>query len=350
MTTHEDHDRLEQALTGQGGFRRGRRRGGRGERLMVPPAHFTSYYGRPVVKASPWEWDIAAYLFLGGVAGGSSLLAAGADLTGRTAMRRTGRLGALVSIAASLFFLVRDLGRPSRFHHMLRVVKPTSPMSVGTWVLTAYGPFAGLAGAAELRPLMPRFLRDGLVGRLLGLSATPAGLAAAAVAPAVASYTAVLLADTATPTWNAARGELPFVFVGSAAAASAGLGLVGSPVAEAAPARRLAVAGALLELAVERTMEAGMGLAAEPMHEGTAGRLMRLSKALTVAGALGAATVARRSRGGAVASGLALLGGSACLRFGVFEAGQHSARDPKYTVVPQRERVERSRGPALSVP
>ena len=55
---------------------------------MVPPAEFTSYYGRPVVKASPWEADIPFYLFLGGVAGGSSLLAAGADLTGRPALRR----------------------------------------------------------------------------------------------------------------------------------------------------------------------------------------------------------------------------------------------------------------------
>lgn len=334
------------AATGQGGFRRRRRDGG--ERRMVPPARFTSYYGRPVVKAAPWEAAIPAYLFLGGAAAGSSLLAAGADLSGRPGMRRTSRLGALAGITLSLLALVDDLGRPSRFHHMLRVFKPTSPMSVGTWVLTAYGPAAGAAGAAELRPLLPRLLRDSRLARLLGLSARPAGLAAAAVAPAVAAYTAVLLADTSTPTWHAAHRELPFVFVGSAAAAGAGLAMVGSPVAEAAPARRLGVAGALLELAVERKMEAGMGLTAEPLHEGAAGRLMRLSTALTLTGAVGAATVARRSRAGAVASGLALLGGSACLRFGIFEAGQHSARDPKYTVVPQRERVEQSRavGPA----
>ena len=52
---------------------------------MVPEATFTSYYGRPVVKPSPWENDIPAYLFLGGLAAGSSLLAAGADVTGRPA-------------------------------------------------------------------------------------------------------------------------------------------------------------------------------------------------------------------------------------------------------------------------
>ena len=311
------------------------------ERTMVPPAEFTSYYGRPIVKASPWEHDIPAYLFMGGVAAGSSLLSAGADLTGRPGLRRTGRIGALVGLTLSMIALVKDLGRPERFHHMLRVAKVTSPMSVGTWILTAYGPFAGLAAVSELRGALPRALRTGLVGRLLGLSGRPAGLVAAAVAPAVASYTAVLLTDTSTPTWHDAHRHLPFVFVGSACAASAGLGMIGAPVSEAGPARRLAVGGALLELAVEHRMEQAMGLTAEPLHTGHAGALMRASKVLTIAGAAGAALLARRSRTAAVASGAALMAGSACLRFGVFEAGQESAKDPKYTVVPQRDRLAR---------
>jgi formate-dependent nitrite reductase membrane component NrfD len=330
------------AVVGSGGGRR-RKGGGRGERLMVPPAEFTSYYGRPVVKASPWEHDIPAYLFAGGVAAGSSLLSAGADLTGRPALRRSGRVAALVALLFSMVALVKDLGRPARFHHMLRVAKPTSPMSVGTWILTAYGPFAGLAAAGELRGLLPRPLRDGLVGRLLGLGARPAGLVAASVAPAVASYTAVLLTNTATPTWHDAHRHLPFVFVGSASAASGGLGMVTAPVDQAGPARRLAVGGAVLELAVERRMERAMGLTAEPLHSGHAGRLMRASKALTTAGVAGTVLLGGRSRLAAAASGAALLAGSACLRFGVFEAGQDSARDPRYTVVPQRERVEQGR-------
>jgi formate-dependent nitrite reductase membrane component NrfD len=310
---------------------------------MVPPATFTSYYGRPVVKAAPWEHDIPAYLFLGGVAAGSSLLSAGADLTDRPAMRRTGRLGALVALTLSMVALVHDLGRPSRLLHMLRVFKVTSPMSVGTWLLTAYGPPAGLAGAAELRPLLPRALRDGLPGRLLGHSARPAGLAAAVVAPTIASYTAVLLSDTATPTWHDARSHLPFVFVGSAAAASGGLAMIGAPARETAPARRLAVGGALLELAVEHKMERAMGLTAEPLRDGQAGSLMRASRGFTLVGAAGTLLFGGRSRTAAVVSGAALMTGSACLRFGFFEAGQASARDPKYTVVPQRERLEQGR-------
>ena len=130
---------------------RRRRRGQGGDGApVVPDATFTSYYGRPVLKASPWQDDIPAYLFLGGLAAGSSLLAAGADLTGRPALRRAGRLAGLSAITLGLAALVHDLGRPSRFANMLRVAKPTSPMSVGTWILSVYGPLASVAGAAEI--------------------------------------------------------------------------------------------------------------------------------------------------------------------------------------------------------
>lgn len=310
-----------------------RRRGSSDGAPVVPDATFTSYYGRPVLKESPWQSDIPAYLFLGGLAAGSSLLAAGADLSDRPALRRTGRLGALAAISLSFAALVHDLGKPSRFVNMLRVAKPTSPMSMGTWLLSMYGPMAGLAAAAEVPALVPPPLR-GLVHAL----SRPAGLAAAGVAPAVASYTAVLLADTATPAWHEAYRELPFVFAGSAAAAAGGLGMLGAPVGEAGPARRLGVLGAAAEIAAEQRMEQSMGLAAETLHDGKAGRLMRAGKALTGGGAVVATALGRRSRTAAAASGLALLAGSACTRFGIFEAGQASARDPKYTVVPQRDR------------
>ena len=338
-----------QTGNGQGrgeGRRGGKRRRGRAEEPMVPDATFTSYYGRQIVKASPWEASIPAYLFMGGLAAGSSLVAAGADLSGRPTLRRAGRIGALGALTVSMAALVSDLGRPERFLNMLRVFKPTSPMSVGTWVLTAYGPGAAVAGAAEIARLLP--LRLGVLGRLLDFAARPAGLAAAAIAPAVASYTAVLLTDTATPAWHDAHRELPFVFVGSAAAASGGYGMLMSPLHESGPARRLAIAGAVAELAVEHRMEHSMGLSAEALHEGTPGKLMKASKALTAAGALGAALFGGCSRVGAAVSGIALMAGSACTRFGVFEAGQESARDPKYTVVPQRERVERRRAEAAA--
>ena len=332
---------------GPGGKGGGRRKKGRAEDPMVPDATFTTYYGRQVVKATPWEADIPFYLFAGGLAGGSSLLAAGADLTGRPHLRRNARITATLALSASMLALVHDLGRPMKFYNMLRVFKPTSPMSVGTWILTAYAPGNLVAGAAEIARVLDvaRFLpvRLRVLSTLLDWAARPGGIEAAMLAPAVASYTAVLLTDTSTPAWHEAHRELPFVFVGSAAAASGGLGMVTSPLVETGPARMLAVIGATAELVVEHHMEKSMGFTAGALHEGTPGRLMRASKILTAVGGASALLLGRRHRAFAVASGLALVAGSVCTRFGVFEAGQESARDPKYTVVPQRERLNARR-------
>jgi hypothetical protein len=309
---------------------------------MVPAADFQSYYGRPIVKAPVWKHDIPAYLFTGGLAAGSALLAAGADLTGRPGMRRAGRLSALAALGASTYFLINDLGRPDRFHHMLRVAKPTSPMSMGTWILAAFGPAAGLAAAGELAPLLPARGASGLIRRVLPMTARGAGLAAAGLAPALATYTAVLLADTATPSWHEAYPELPFVFAGSALASGAGVGLIAAPLAESGPARRLAVAGAALELAGAHRVETRLGLLSEPYRQGRAGQLLRAGRALTAAGVVGA-VLGRRSRTLSVISGVALLAASVATRFGIFAGGVASAKDPKYTVVPQRERLAAAR-------
>ena len=104
---------------GRGFGRGGKRRPGRGfgqgdgnrEMSMVPDAEFTSYYGHPVVKPPPWDEKVAAYLFLGGVAGGSGVLAAGAQLTGRDALRRNARLGGLGAVGLGGIALVADLAR-----------------------------------------------------------------------------------------------------------------------------------------------------------------------------------------------------------------------------------------------
>jgi hypothetical protein len=153
----------------------------------------------------------------------------------------------------------------------------------------------------------------------------------------------VLLADTATPTWHESYRELPFVFVSSANAAASGLALLTVPARQNGPARRLAALSALVEtLAFERMQHELGPMLAEPLRTGRAARLLRASTVLTVAGAVGAVTVGR-TRVGAALSGLALMAGSACTRFGVFEAGMASAIDPKYTVEHQRERLERRR-------
>ncbi|WP_243704732.1 NrfD/PsrC family molybdoenzyme membrane anchor subunit [Micromonospora sp. KC723] len=322
-------------------FRRFRERlGGGGEELRVPAAEFTSYYGRPILKAPVWRWNIPAYLFTGGLAAGSSLLATGGQLTGRPALRRAGRVTALGAVTASAYLLIHDLGRPARFHHMLRVAKPTSPMSVGTWILGAYGPVAAIAAVAETATWLPERGAAGLARRLLPPAGQVAGLAAATVAPALATYTGVLLAGTAVPSWHEAYPHLPTVFAGSALASGAAVGLIAAPCAQAGPARRLAVAGAALELWGTHAVETRLGLLGEPYTTGTPGRLLRAGQALTVAGLVGA-VVGRRSRLLSGLSGAALLAASVATRFGIFHGGVASAKDPKYTVVPQRERVRR---------
>src|SRR6185437_13764934 len=176
-------------VAARGDRRGGRRRGRRGvvpgepamkssrERAMVPPADFRSYYGRPVLKAPVWNaQEIGGYFFLSGLAGGSALLAAGADLTGRTGLRRATRLVAAGATGLSLGALIRDLGKPSRFVHMLRVVKPTSPMSIGTWILSGFGSMIALSAAGEVAGPVTALVPKPLV--------RAAGLGAAAPAPA----------------------------------------------------------------------------------------------------------------------------------------------------------------------
>jgi formate-dependent nitrite reductase membrane component NrfD len=321
-----------------------RARGRRGddgsrEQSMVPRAEFRSYYGRPVLKPPVWEWKVPAYFFTGGLSAGSAVLAAGADLTGRPALRRAGRLGSLTTLLVSAYLLIADLGRPERFHHMLRVAKPTSPMSVGTWILSMYSPGVGIAALSEL---MPSSARRTLPGRLLDRTARPAAVASAALAPAVASYTAVLLSQTAAPAWHEAHPYLPFVFTGSAAASAGGLAMVLTPVDEAGPARMFAWYGGISELVASKLVEQRLGLASEAYTTGRAHQLRRWSQWLTTAGLLGATLSGHRNRAGAVASGLALLAGSALQRFGVFEAGVASTKDPKYVVVPQRQRLDKA--------
>jgi hypothetical protein len=136
---------------------------------------------------------------------------------------------------------------------------------------------------------------------------------------------------------------MPFLFVGSAASAAGGLGMVAAPVAEAGPARRVGFAGAALEIAALRRMRKQLGDQPgeldQPLRQGRAGRLLRAAELLTAAGGLAGLLLGRRSRVAAVAAGAALLVGSACTRFGIFEAGVTSAEDPRYTVEPQRARL-----------
>jgi formate-dependent nitrite reductase membrane component NrfD len=321
---------------------KGRGKGQRGERLMVPRAEFRSYYGRPVLKAPVWKTpDVPGYLFFGGLSGASSVLAAFAQAAGNPQLARNAKVASTAAIAISAVALVNDLGRPARFLNMLRVFKTSSPMSVGSWLLAAYGPVSGAAAASAVTGRLPR----------AGAAAT-AG--AAVLGSGIATYTAALICDTAVPAWHDGHREMPYLFAGSATSAAGGLGMLTAPSAQTGQAARFAALGAATELAAKHLMMHRLGDIAEPYHAGRPGRLLRAAEGLTVAGLAGS-VVASSGRSRSVsqvasrAAGLALVAASALTRFGVFEAGLASARDPGYTVRPQRERADQARATTLAV-
>jgi formate-dependent nitrite reductase membrane component NrfD len=287
-----------------------------------------SYYGQPIINPPVWEeLEIAGYLFCGGLAGASSILAAAAGASDRPRLAGRARVCASAAVTVSFVALIKDLGRSERFVNMLRVFKPTSPMSVGTWILSAYAPLNYLASATTIT-------------RRAQLAGDVAGVGAGLLGSAVASYTAALIADTAVPAWHEGYRELPFLFAGSAAAAAGGFGLLAAPVEENAPAARMALLGSAGELIAERLLERRLGPIAETLHSGVAGRRMRAAKLLSAAGLVTSALGVRHNRAGAALTGAALLAGSALTRFGIFAAGMESARDPRYTVQLQRARAE----------
>ena len=253
---------------------------------------------------------IPAYLFLGGTAGMSATLSAGARLAGRRRLARRALVASVIAFLPCAPLLVWDLGRPARFHHMLRVFRVTSPMNVGTWILSAFGAALGVAATAEMAGS--------------GMLAAPPGAAAGLLGPAVATYTGVLLANTSIPAWHGARRELPFLFAAGAAASAGAAACLLTPTDEAGPARRLAMGAALAEVVIARLMHHRLGPLGSTYRSGTGGRLSRASALLLLAGSAGIAVGGRRRTPAGAGSALILVGACA-QRFAVWKAGDASA-------------------------
>jgi len=270
------------------------------------------YYGRPVVKEPVWSPEVAIYFWLGGIAGMSAVLGFAARLARRPRLARASFLAGFMALLGCPPLLIADLGRPERFYNMLRVFKPTSPMSVGSWGLTVFGGALGVAAVSEVtgwfRP----------IGRLGELGAAIFGLP-------LFTYTAVLVADTSVPVWHEARMQLPFVFAGSAAASAGAAAAILTPSRESRPARRLAIFGSCVELGAVVVMERKLGPIARHYHEGPAAAPARMARMLTAGGAL-LMLAAGRHRSGAAVAGTMILAGSLAERFAVLRAGPTSAR------------------------
>ena len=295
--------------------------------VAVPdtPHQPASYYGRPVLKQPVWTWEIPLYFVSGGVSGASAGLAFAARMAGNGTLAKRAQLAAFGSIAVSPVLLISDLGRPERFLNMLRVFKPSSPMSVGSWLLAANSAGTTIATLGMLTGKAPRLTRA-------------SGAAAAALGMPLTTYTAVLIANTAVPLWHEGRRELPFVFGGSSAAGAGALATLITPHEHAGPARRLAAMGTVIEGAASQVMERRLGHLAEPMRTGQAGRLAWAAKILATSGAVLTGVLGARRPRAARAGAAMVLAGEILERWSVFRAGSQSAADPAYTVGPQRAR------------
>ncbi len=287
------------------------------------PGLAPTYYGKPAIKPPVWIWSIPTYFFVGGVGGAAMTLGLAVQLFGGRRLRafdeRCRWIGA-VGGGLGTALLIHDLGRKGRFLYMLRVFRPSSPMSVGSWVLALATP---LSAGSALLTLSRGWLYD------LGYAA---GVGAGLLGMPLATYTAVLLANTAVPVWSASRRSLPLLF-GASSVASLGSVLDLMPLAprESSIGRRFGVAGRIAELAAAEIVKreaSSTPRVGEPYERGLSGALWKTARILTAA-SLVAAVLPGDSRARRVTAGVLGILGGVCLRYAVFHAGKRSALDPQ---------------------
>jgi Ni/Fe-hydrogenase subunit HybB-like protein len=159
----------------------------------------SGYANMPVTKAPGWHGIIAWDALFNGMATGLFMAAAVSEFAAPAVFTPVAKVAypvALVVLLIDLGLLVLDLGDPLRFHHMLRVFKPGSPMSVGTWCLTIFS--LPLTAAAALSLLAEKG-KDFESARI--------AVVVLALLPALgsAAYKGVLLSTNAQPGWKDAR-------------------------------------------------------------------------------------------------------------------------------------------------
>jgi formate-dependent nitrite reductase membrane component NrfD len=264
-----------------------------------------TYYDVAPLKQPVWKWYIPAYFFLGGVAGASSTLAA-VGARGLPGLRRRARLVSLGALGFGTVALIADLGRTARFLNMLRVFRPSSPMSVGSWVLAVFGPAAGAAAVFD---------------------SPAAGAVAGAMGVPLAGYTGVLVASTAVPAWQRASRSLPPLFMASAVAGAASvLELFPSSDAEAAVLRRYGLWGKAGELGAAFALEHELDeVAARPYQTS---RMWKAAHACTSVSLL-LSLPRRRRRTRELAAAVTGVAGSLLVKLAVMEAGRASAKESR---------------------
>lgn len=281
------------------------------------------YYGRPIVKPPDWTALIPTYFWAGGLSGASAALALRERIGGNHALARVSILGSAAGSLASGFCLIADLKKPSRFINMLRVFKPSSPMSVGVYLFSIFAGASVTAAACELTG----------VARVLGRAAEAV---AGITGPFMSVYTSVLISDTAMPAWFYARRSLPLLFAATSAATGGAIGLCFAPPQSVNPARRLALAGAIAVPLALRRVYAELGpVQRRAYQKGKAGTFVHLAKTLNAVAVLGAIAAPKGSAASRIA-GAALLAAGLAERMALYHAGKNSAEDPSFVIEAQK--------------
>jgi formate-dependent nitrite reductase membrane component NrfD len=310
----------------------------------------STYYELPAIKEPVWIWAVPAYFFVGGAAGAAGALGSVAQAIDPDALGNlilNCRRIEAVGTAAGTALLIVDLGRPERFLNMLRVFRPTSPLSVGSWILAAATPLA----ATSLI-----LVRANGVLRRLGEAM---GMAAGLLGVPLAGYTAVLLSNTAVPLWANIRRTLPALFVSSAtSSATSLLGFANLNRVERKIVDRVEIAATAAELVSTLAVERDANRVEEvgrPLQEGMSGRLWNASTVCGMASLALSLLPGRAGRARPTRLVSSVLGtvGSAAMRFAIFYAGKASSRSPRATFHTQRAGLggaEVTGRPAISGP
>ncbi|MBV8672127.1 MAG: polysulfide reductase NrfD [Acidobacteriaceae bacterium] len=306
----------------------------------------TGYYGQHLLKEPQWTKLIPFYFFVGGASGSLGVIGSLADVLGREEkLALTARWMAFGGSVLSGVLLVADLGRPSRFINMLRVFKPQSAMSMGSWVLSGFSASAGLSSFAD-------FLRARLGDGFMASSASVLGRTGCVLfGMPFHDYTGVLIGATAIPVWNEHVRALPIEFGMSGLQSAVSL-LELAGYHDRTALNVLGLTSAAVESAEFVNSEMKKKPSAQALKKGSAGLLVRagavlsgpLPIALRVASMFAGKGRARTLRRLAACSGIA---GSLCMRYGWVEAGAVSARDWRLPLkVEERRAKTRQQGSA----
>jgi formate-dependent nitrite reductase membrane component NrfD len=311
-------------------------RSGRGvsDGAELPARDAPTYYDRPLLKKPHWEWEVIVYLLLGGVMGGSGILVAICDEDGDdAALARSARYVAFVLAATCPIVLIKHLGRPERFLHMMRIFKRKSVMSMGVWGLVGFSLPASAAAAAQLA-------RDGVLPKNFAVLSklAPRALtnpALLALGAFISGYTGVLLSATANPLWATGKRHIPAMSVcsgiaGACAANNGLLALFGGKESTSRKLDRLEAVAGLAELVVILAFRSHAGKTGDPMFVGPRGARLR---SVTLIGGIVVPTLVNlipwHARAKTVLASVLTLTGGYVLRETLIEAGKESADDPR---------------------